>query len=627
MKYRADIDGLRALAVLPVVLFHAGIPGISGGFIGVDVFFVISGYLITGILRDDLEAGRFSIAQFYERRIRRIIPALAAVIIATWITAWLLFLPSYFQDFSKSVAATAAFISNLYFWKYSGYFEASALLRPLLHTWSLAVEEQFYIVMPIAMWVAFKLIRKHWVWLFALGAAGSLALSIYLTDVGPTANFFLLPTRAWELLAGSLLALMRLPAPRTATVAHVLSGLGLLLILVPIVVYTEATPFPGLTALPPVLGAVLLIYSGAFPAGLGGRVLSWAPMVFIGKISYSLYLVHWPVTVFVRYVTLEPPSLMWAGFIILLSFILAVLSWRFIEQPFRQPGFAPSRPVLLVGTLAGLVALFALGSAGVTLKGFPDRFPDYDPVVVADGRTNSWNNNVCFFEAPIPYEKWNADQCRIVSNGPEAVLLWGDSYAAHYVPGLTDNAAHIPYTLYQYTAAGCPPVLSYYSYARPNCQNFNANALKLIKTLNIKTVILSARWIDMKSRGMDQIQSTLSALKAMGVKTYVIGQSPLFVTDVGVIAFRQVRQTPRPSVAANSFGSEINESLHRATGDVVFTDPLTSLCPNGTHCTYRQGERLLFSDSGHFSNSGSGDAVRLYFPLYTPLKGKVNTVP
>ncbi|GGZ28548.1 acyltransferase family protein [Asticcacaulis endophyticus] len=623
MKYRADIDGIRALAVLPVVLFHAGVPGVSGGFIGVDVFFVISGYLITGILRDDLETGRFSISQFYERRIRRIIPALAAVIIATWITAWFLFLPVYFQDFSKSVAATAAFISNLYFWKFSGYFEASAQLRPLLHTWSLAVEEQFYIFMPIVMWIAYKLFKKHWFWLFAAAAAGSFGLSLYMTNVGPTANFFMLPTRAWELLAGSLLALARLPAPRTAVVAHTLGGLGLALILVPVVVYSEATPFPGLAALPPVLGAVLLIYSGAFPAGLGGRILSWAPMVFIGKISYSLYLIHWPVTVFVRYVTLEPPTLIWAGLIISVSFVLAVLSWRFVEQPFRSPTFTPPRALLLSGTLAGLAALFAVGVAGVAMKGMPDRFPDYAPVMVADARPNAWNNDTCFFEAPIAFEKWSADTCRIVNNGPETVMLWGDSYAAHYVPGITDSAAYIPYTVYQYTAAGCPPVLSYYSYARPNCQNFNANALKLIKRLNIKTVILSARWIDVKSRGLDQIQSTLTALNAMGVKTYVIGQSPLFVTDIGVIAYRQAKQVPRPSVAANSFGPEINELLRKEVGNVPFIDPLAQLCPNGTHCTYRDGERLMFNDNGHFSNSGSRDAVKLYFPLYSPLRGSL----
>lgn len=204
MKYRADIDGLRACAVVPVVLFHAGIPAITGGFVGVDVFFVISGYVISARLLEDLNSGRFSVIQFYERRVRRIFPALLFVIAVTTIAAGFLLLPREMIDFSKSLAASALFASNIYFWKQSGYFDIASTLRPLLHLWSLAVEEQFYVLMPVAMYVAYAL-GSRWRLIFWPAFLVSFGLSLAVTSVAPSANFFLLPTRAWELLLGALL--------------------------------------------------------------------------------------------------------------------------------------------------------------------------------------------------------------------------------------------------------------------------------------------------------------------------------------------------------------------------------------------------------------------------------------
>ena len=262
MKYRPDVDGLRAVAVLPVVLFHSGIAGFGGGFVGVDVFFVISGYVITLRLLSDLEQGRFSIIDFYERRVRRIFPALFFMIGLTTIAASVLLLPPNFEDFSKSAVATALFVSNMYFWKFSGYFEPSALLRPLLHTWSLAVEEQYYIFMPIAMYLAYRFARAKWLLVFLPVALLSFALSVYATTTAPTANFFFLPTRAWELLLGAMLVLTPPLAPARKWLADALGFLGLGLILYAVLSYTEETPFPGVNALAPCLGAALVIYSG-----------------------------------------------------------------------------------------------------------------------------------------------------------------------------------------------------------------------------------------------------------------------------------------------------------------------------------------------------------------------------
>jgi len=615
MKYRADIDGLRSLAVLPVVLFHAGVQGMSGGFVGVDVFFVISGFLITGILKTDADLGRFSIADFYERRIRRILPALTFAIVLTFVAAYFLFLPSYFVDFGKSLVATGSFISNFYFWKYSGYFDNSALLRPLLHTWSLAVEEQFYIFMPIAVYWVHKYLSKRWIAVFGVAAVLSFALSIFMTTKGPTANFFLLPTRTWELLLGSLLALVPLkPLPKLYN--NLLSVIGVVLIVVPVVLYSEATPFPGLSALPPCLGAAILIYVGTQNTSWMSQVLSWSPLVWIGKISYSLYLVHWPVTVFVRYYTLENPNALSVLFIIVLSFILAVFSWWVVEQPFRNRAFIQSRLKLFSVALVTLLAMIGAGALVVQAKGLPQRFPTYQPRV--DTHADSgWQEGTCFFEAHMPISKWDADKCAIVKNDGESAMLWGDSYAAHYVPGIVANAGHIPYRVYQYTSAGCPPVLTYYSYARPNCQAFNRNALNVIKQYNIKTVILSGRWIDMKGRGLGEIQSTLSALDSLGVKVYVIGQSPIFVTNADVIAFRKSDGKQAVDRWSNSFDEALNADLKKAVGTHSFIDPVEVFCDKGK-CPYRKDGQLLFSDNGHLTQAGSREAIKTYFPLYRP---------
>ena len=239
MKYRPDVDGLRAVAVLPVVLFHAGVAGFDGGFVGVDVFFVISGYVITLRLLSDLQEGRFSIIDFYERRVRRIFPALFFMMALTTVVAALLFLPPNFEDFSKSAVATALFASNFYFWKFSGYFEPSALLRPLLHTWSLAVEEQYYIFMPIAMYLAYRFAKARWLLVFLPVALLSFALSVVATSTAPTANFFLLPTRAWELLLGALLVLTPPPALARKAWADAIGFVGLGLILYAVLAYTR----------------------------------------------------------------------------------------------------------------------------------------------------------------------------------------------------------------------------------------------------------------------------------------------------------------------------------------------------------------------------------------------------
>ncbi|MFS8111068.1 acyltransferase family protein [Rhizobium jaguaris] len=624
MKYRPEIDGLRTMAVLPVVFFHSGLSGFSGGFIGVDIFFVISGFLITTLIEEELKNGRFSIVGFYERRARRILPALFFYLILTTFFAALLFLPSFFIDYSKSMVSVALFISNFYFWKFSGYFEDSALLRPLLHTWSLSVEEQFYIFMPLAMWLLHRWTGSLRLAVFAAVAAGSFALSVYATDVAPTANFFLLPTRCWELLIGALLAIWGRQSALPSPANNLLSIVGLSAILFAVFTYSAATPFPGLSAALPCIGAVILIYAGGAERSIVARLLSTKPFVFTGKISYSLYLAHWPIAVFLRYVTLREPGTFDAMFIIVSSYILASCSWWFVERPFRGKAIISSRGGVFASAAMGLFAAFTVAYGTIAANGFPNRFPAYEAQTemlhlkkqqtAAAGVNQTWRNDKCFFENGDAFKSWKPENCQLTKTSGDVALLWGDSYAAHYVPGIVANADQTSLQIYEYTYAGCPPVLAYYSYARPNCQQFNRNALNLIKTLNVKHVILSGRWVDLRLRGLDLLQDTISTLKGMGVDVTVIGQSPMFVTDVKVIGFEKATLGESSSSWPTIIEANFNEQLKAAAKGAAFIDPIINLCPSGI-CDYIMDSQFLYFDSGHFSDFGSAFVVKLYFPL------------
>ncbi|SNR66859.1 acyltransferase family protein [Paracoccus sediminis] len=358
MKYRPEIDGLRSVAVLPVILFHAGLGVFSGGYVGVDIFFVISGYLITTIILGRIVAGRFSLLEFYARRSRRILPALFVVIACTIPPAFLLMLPSQFQDFSQSVAAVTVFSSNILFWKESGYFAAAADLKPLLHTWSLAVEEQYYVLFPLMLLGLWRLGAR--LALMVLGAifAASLIASQILSARAPDANFFLLPSRAWELLAGSLCAIWILKRGRSGNAPA--STLGLALILGSIFLYDGNTPFPSLYALAPVGGTALVILfaDGRTPVG---RLLSMRGPVFIGLISYSAYLWHQPLFALARLASPDHPPMAVMMALAALSIGLAYLSWKYVEQPARHHPW-PIRRVL-GATVAASVLFAAVGLA------------------------------------------------------------------------------------------------------------------------------------------------------------------------------------------------------------------------------------------------------------------------
>ena len=383
-SYRPEIDGLRALSVISVVLYHAEC-GLPGGYVGVDVFFVISGFLITRLILKDLETGQFSIAQFWERRIRRIFPALAVMLGVVLVAGCFLLLPTQLADLGKSSLAQSLLIANVYFWRDTGYFAAPAEQKLLLHTWSLAVEEQFYVVFPVALIALHSLARRSTRTVVASLALFSLAASVYGAYNHPIASFFLLPTRAWELLAGSLLTFfpdtLRLPKP----VREGIASFGILAILVAIFQFDQQTLFPGWAALLPVGGAAAFIFANTSQGTIVGRLLSLLPLVFVGQISYSLYLWHWPIFVFLRcsFGKLESLPLILSA--VSLSLVMSVLSWRFVELPFRRPAAGPGRSTVFAS--AAVVQFFLFGVAFLfwMTNGLPTRLPELQRVV-ADSR-------------------------------------------------------------------------------------------------------------------------------------------------------------------------------------------------------------------------------------------------
>lgn len=491
MRYRSEIDGLRALAVVPVVLFHAGVTGFSGGYVGVDVFFVISGYLITHLIIKDLQNGRFSLLSFYERRARRIFPALIALILVCVPVAWVLMPPPDMKSFSASVVATATFTSNIFFWKESGYFDTAAELKPLLHTWSLAVEEQFYILFPIFM--IFTWAKGYWksTITICILAIASLALSSYAAYVQPSANFYLLPTRAWELLFGSLTAIVlyRYEFNLPLWISNIVSLFGVFLILLAVFTFDGQTPFPGLYAMLPVVGTVLIIAFGN--AGtITNRILSLRPLVAIGLVSYSLYLWHQPLFSFYKiYNQSYSISNIEAGVLTGLAFILAALSYFAVEKPFRFGFSAAPRLKVLAVSFGALFAVALVGGTGIVNNG------------------NIWRYNSSQLEFAQTAERAPSAGCADLetlceSEGNGIVVLLGDSNAYHFSDVLNAVSQQNDWTLINATRGGCLPLASFsrrdqqVSFNR-RCQMHNrivANSIERDSSHSERVAIVSAAW-------------------------------------------------------------------------------------------------------------------------------------
>ncbi len=498
MRYRADIDGLRAVAVLPVVAFHTNL-GLSGGFVGVDIFFVISGFLITSIIFADAKTDNFSIIEFYERRVRRIIPALFAVILATGVFAYALMIPSHLYDFAHSAVASTLFLANVWQYLSQGYFTEAAELKPLLHTWSLGIEEQFYIFFP-PLFVL--LVRRTGAAVTAACIASlgliSLALSLWALDNDPDAAFYLPQYRIWELALGAVLAiaisegwldrLLRAPLAMAA-----LAYVGLALIIWPVVSYDAETAFPGIAALPPCLGAAALIASGSYIRTPVARLLRLAPFVFIGKISYSLYLWHWPVISLYFYVNVDDLTLGQSLVCIVLSFVLAIASWRYIERPFRQRTQI-SRGKIFMGFVASTALIIGAANIVTKFNGFPDRMPeDVASVLAPDGLLHDRRD--CHRVDPLRAR--NGDVCiRGDLSAPPSIMLAGDSHADAISPAFFEAAGRAGLSGYHYTAPGFLPLVGVTRPGKPDwLAQTDAMIAFLKKRPEIKTIYITRLWL------------------------------------------------------------------------------------------------------------------------------------
>jgi peptidoglycan/LPS O-acetylase OafA/YrhL len=550
-NYRPEIDGLRALAVLSVLLYHYEF-GCTGGFVGVDIFFVISGYLITSLIWKDLESGRFSFGQFFERRMRRIAPPLIVMTAAVLVAGAFLLLSEDFKSLGKAAAWQAAFGANIHYWRDAGgYFTQAAGEKPLLHTWSLAVEEQFYLIVPFLLWALFKLhsfrARGPVLSLFGVGLVGSFLLSVWGTAHAPIPSFFLLPTRACELMVGSFIAFV---PPDSAFLSRrfvneVLAVLGLGMMVGPVLVYTEQTPFPGTAAMVPCLGAGLFVLASRLHPTVStgkegdeltllGKIFASRVPVFIGLMSYSLYLWHWPLLAFTRYSELEPITLWQRVGLMTASFVCAVLSWHFVETPFRTRRVAGSRAKVMALGAAGLVGTFVMGAAVVLLQGIPQRFsPDVRRYDSAQHDFKMKNLSIKSVRRGELVPLGIADR-----GSPPAILVWGDSHGMAALPAVNEFLKERQLYGVAATHTSTAPVLEWVARTRhrPNEDSipFNREVIAYIKQSKIKTVLLVGYWPSYVTFPgfFEALSSTLKELKREGIGVYVLGDVPIHEFDV-----------------------------------------------------------------------------------------------
>ncbi|MGA0582319.1 MAG: acyltransferase family protein [Castellaniella sp.] len=604
LKYRPEIDGLRAIAVLSVILFHAGVPGLSGGYVGVDVFFVISGYLITGILLRELDAGTFSIISFYERRVRRILPALFLVLIACIPLGWFLMDPYAFWRLGQGLMAVTLFLSNILFWQTTNYFTETAG-NPLLHTWSLGVEEQFYIFFPLFLWLVWRYARA-WLWLaIALATAASLMISQWGVQSGRVvAAFYLSPSRAFELLLGSLVAVAafggRIPDLRPR-IASVLSWVGLGAIAWAATVFSQETPFPGWRALVPSLGAAMIL---AFVRNNGslGWLLSRRAMVGLGLISYSAYLWHQPVFAFVHISGWTPDLSVNLG-LVLASLALAWFSWRYVESPFRNRVWISRRSVF---AWSGIVSVGMLGcGAWITAThGVSSRYTEEE--------MRWWRYaDVSLQSAYVT--KWFDNHAGKFTSGPQRkVLIMGDSYAqdfanmAHEVGAWRDAQIRTIYVPVVCQMVDVAEDVSDHIAAinRPGCAS-NPNIRSSIQQIGqADIVVLAANWRQWSARLLPQTISNMHLRPDQ--RLFVVG--PKNFGHVNIRHLLSLDEADRAALrhVVRSEISTANAILKNGLPKTVFVDQIEIVCGAKERCpqvTDRDG--LISYDGGHLTRDGA----------------------
>ena len=614
-SYRPDIDGLRAVAVLLVLAYHVGIYRLRGGFVGVDVFFVISGFLISTIILSDLDSSRFSLIAFYERRIRRILPALVVMLLSTGVLAYKFFLPAEFVDFGKSLLAATFSVSNIFFLHQSGYFDAPATMKPLLHTWSLAVEEQFYIFLPLFLMAIRKLFPKRQVLLVGVVALLSFVVSVIGAFRNHDATFYLAHTRAWELLLGALLAMNVFPGTSSALWRNVSSIIGLSLILAAGLAFNSGTPFPGAAALLPCVGAALIIAAGKSGKSFVGRALSLRPVVFIGMISYSLYLWHWPLIVFqgtngllAKGLTPNATKVV----LILVSVAIATLSWRFIEQPFRERRRNLSRVVIFRMASVAATVLLVLGTGILATGGMRSRYPPAAVRVASylentDAATDAqYRVGTCFLTSKNTYQDFNPAVCLLQNPHKANDLLIGDSHAAQLWYGLSSTFTEV--NLMQATASGCKPTLDQAHSAEPKCSRLmNFVFTDYLRTHHVDRLIIAARW---DHADLGPLQQTLEWATRSGIDVVLFGPIVQYDSALPRLLAMSIKLNdpaiPGLHRVTSYDGLDADMSqLARSESSVRYVSYFKMLCRQGSCLEYAGDGVPLQSDYGHLTATGS----------------------
>lgn len=648
LPYRPEIDGLRAVAVLPVLLFHAGL-GCPGGYVGVDVFFVISGYLIGSLILRESEAGEFRFTRFWIRRIRRLFPALAVTLAATAVAAWFLLIPTHLEETGAALVAQPLLVANFLFWSQSGYFETASEYQPLLHTWSLAVEEQFYLFLPLLLVPLLKRGRRPAViatWLFI---AGSFAWSLYATVRFPSAAFFLLPSRIWELDLGLALALLPRAGFRSAGQNEIASLAGLAAIIAPVFVYDAGTPFPGVASLAPCLGTALLIFANTGSLTTSGRLLASPLPRWIGNISYPLYLWHWPVLVFARYWWIGSPPLPLALASLAVSCLLAWATGRWIERPVRERRvFARTRPLVLT-SVACSIAFLAIGALYEMKNGFPDpatastAAPDQDPVP-GFYAMRAWDRKGGPFIAGSR------------EPGARRLLLWGDSHAMATLPVLDDLGRKFNVAVFAACEPGNAPLFGTRS-ARIalDGKDFEPAVRDLLAATDFDAVLLLARWpvylekqsaasrnylltdaggktvpeADAASLLVDRLGETVRFLEGTGARLHLmraVAHQPLGVPET--IARARSRGLDENAFAIPMTEHEKNDATVNRLLDAALAGTRTKILDPrpfftdgyGRYLMSRDGQ-ALYTDRSHLSPYGSRELRELFEPIFREVIG------
>lgn len=632
--YRPDIDGLRAVAVVAVVINHLAPTLLPGGYVGVDIFFVISGYLITSIILSEMATGGLNTKRFYERRVRRIIPALFVMLLAVVIAGYFVLLPSDYLSTLKALASTVFFGSNIFFWREAaeGYFAATdASLNPLLHTWSLGVEEQFYMAFPVFVLLAYRYARRQFKVLLLLAALCSLLLAEWLLgSMGKgVAVFFLTPFRAWELLAGSLLAAQMIPSIQSRYGRELLSLAGLTAIVWSLITYSDKTAFPGFSALLPVLGSAAIIYAGMSGGSKVASLLSLRPVVFVGLISYSLYLWHWPIIVLARYRWgLAADSVIVGLLLLLASFVAAWLSWHFIEGPFRRPTYKIS--VVYASVLAVSLVFVGIFSVGYFTSGFQGRVSQ-EVIVLDKARSPA----IAYIECDgASIEK----PCMLGSleKKPATALLFGDSHMLAWGPALDGVYKARDEQAYFFTNSSCPPLFYLTASAhKKECVEILRGIKRFIEQRpEINTVVLAAYWskyysdpawlletANLKGAAAtsEALALTLSFLRHRQIKVVLLGPVPTFEKNVPhdlAVSAMHGRDSQTSSKAqqylrnADFFGVA---DVFKAKQGVTLLDPIDWMCK--PQCKNHDGGISFYRDDDHLSVTG---ALRLQHNIIYP---------